>query len=315
MKLNPERARRALESAVASPLGLGIEEAAWGVYEVVNANMADAVRHISIERGKDPREFALVVAGGAGPLHAVAIARELGIAVVIVPRGSSVFCAAGMTMASLRHDYVQTFASPLDDAAATAASEILARMAARARETLSAEGVPAADVAVTATVDMRYIGQFHEVEVPGAGETIEAEPLAEAFHQRHDALFGHAVPGAPVEIINLRIRSEGRRPPPALKESPNAGPDPAAARTGSRTVWFAGEWLDAEILDGLRLTHGNTVLGPAVVEQPTTSILVPPGCELTCDRFSNYILRDLAASAPRGGALTATTTAGGHRGQ
>ena len=299
--LDADAAAAAMARDVAEPLGLSVEQAAHGVYTLINTTMANAVRYISVERGKDPREFALVVAGGAGPLHAGPIAAELGIPVVLIPRESSVFCAAGMIISDIKHDYVRTITRALDAAAVDDANALLAEMAEDARATLRAEGVADADIAVAASADLHYVGQFHEVEVDAAGEQLEAAALEAAFHQRHRELYGHAVPGAPLELINVRIRSVGRTSKPTFQSHPDAGPDASAARKGERIAVFDGESRETPVYDGLALRHGNRLAGPALVEQPTTTIVVPPGYELECDEYDNYVLH--AAEVSLGDAL------------
>jgi N-methylhydantoinase A len=294
LPLDAEAARRALAARVAEPLGLSVEQAAQGVYTLVNAAMANAVRFISVERGKDPREFALVVAGGAGPLHAGPIAAELGIPLVVIPRESSVFCAAGMVISDLKHDYVRTLTRALDASAIEEANALLAAMASDARAVLAAEGVEPGEIEVHASADLHYVGQFHEVEVDARGAALELAALQEDFHARHRELFGHAVPGAPLELINVRVRSVGRTREPAFATQPFAGEDPGAARKGERTARFDGEALATPVFDGLALAHGHRVEGPALVEQPTTTIVVPPGFVLTCDAYGTYVLHPAA---------------------
>jgi N-methylhydantoinase A len=288
--LDVDAAREAMAREVAEPLGLSVEQAAQGVCTLVNTTMANAVRFISVERGKDPREFALVVAGGAGPLHAAPIAGELGIPLVLIPRESSVFCAAGMVISDIKHDYVRTLTRPLDAAAVEEANGILAEMAREARDTLRAEAVEDGDITVTASADLHYIGQFHEVEVEAGGEVLDRDALEAGFHARHQELFGHAVPGAPLELINVRVRSVGATSKPSFPLRPNAGADPSAARKGERAAIFDGAPHATPVYDGLALRHGNRLDGPALVEQPTTTIVVPPGFALQCDQYDNYLL-------------------------
>jgi N-methylhydantoinase A len=252
--------------------------------------MANAVRYISVERGKDPREFALVVAGGAGPLHAGPIAAELDIPLVLVPRESSVFCAAGMIISDIKHDYVRTITRSLDAAAVEEANVVLAEMAREARHVLRAEGVDDGDIAMSAGADLHYVGQFHEVEVVASGTALDAAALADGFHLRHRELYGHAVPGAPLELINVRIRSVGKTSKPSFQSHPDAGPDASGARKGERVAYFDGEPHQASVYDGLALRHGNRLAGPALVEQPTTTIVVPSGYVLECDEYDNYVL-------------------------
>ena len=307
--LDVERARTTMADQVGEPLGLSVQQAAQGVYTLVNTTMANAVRFISVERGKDPREFALVVAGGAGPLHAGPIAAELGIPLVLVPRESSVFCAAGMVISDLKHDYVRTFARALDAEAVDEANGMLAQMADEARETLRGQGVGEERIAVRVSADLHYVGQFHEVEVEADGASLALDALQGAFHRRHHALYGHSVPGAPLELINVRVRAEGRTSKPSYAPRAQESEDPSAARKGERPAIFDGVEHRTPVFDGLALRHGNRLEGPALVEQPTTTIVLPPGFVLECDRYDNYLLHPAALSLDEALArMRATTT-------
>jgi N-methylhydantoinase A len=259
-------------------------EVAAGIYDIVNANMAAALSVVSVERGHDPREFVLVVAGGAGPIHAAAIARELEIPLILVPRESSVFCAAGMLISDLKHDYVRTYAIDLDAVDGAEVERLYGEMSGAALDTLRSEGVPNDRVALELTADLRYVGQFNEVEV------VRSDDMVAAFHARHDALYGYSMPGAPVELINLRVSARGRTDKPRFEGSEFGGEDASAARKGTRAAYFDGEFADVPVYDGLALVNGNTVPGPAIVEQPTTTIVLPADFELRCDEFNNYLV-------------------------
>ena len=293
LRLDVEAARRAI-GRLCDPLGMDETEVAAGIYRVVNANMAAALGVVSVERGHDPREFVLVVAGGAGPIHAAAIARELEIPLILVPRESSVYCAVGMLISDLQHDYVRTYAHDLDQVDLSEVGELYRDMATDARATLTGEGVPEARIELEFSADLRYVGQFNEVEVPavdGAGDT---EPrLAEmvaAFHGRHDTLYGYSMPGAPVELINLRVSARGLTDKPEFARGDHGGTDPSPARKGSRRAYFDGEFTEVPVYDGLRVVNGNVVAGPAIVEQPTTTIVIPADSELECDAYNNYLI-------------------------
>lgn len=283
-------AEKAMRTHVADPLGLSVTQAAQGVYNVVNASMADAVRAITVQRGLDPREFAIVAAGGAGPLHAGPIARELEVPLVIIPRESSVFCASGMAVSDIRHDYVRSFPYTLSEETVGEANAVVAALIATARETLLDEDVPEDRHVFTVSADVRYPGQFHEVETESPAITLTVAGLAAAFHDRHEALYGYAVRSSDVEIMNLRVHASGLSDKPSPASHPLTGPDPAAALRGTRRAWFDGTEHDAPVYDGLALTHGNIVAGPAIIEQPTTTIVVPDGYVLGCDARENYVL-------------------------
>jgi N-methylhydantoinase A len=289
--LDRDAAVRAMRERVAEPLGLTVEQAAQGVYDIVNASMADAVRAITVQRGHDPREFAIVAAGGAGPLHAGPIARELESPLVLIPRESSVFCASGMAVSDIRHDYVRSFPQPLTPGTVDEANLVVQSLLDLGARTLLSEDVAAERHRFTVSVDVRYPGQFNEVETVSPTLEISVDGLTEAFHDRHELLFGYAVRGSGVEIMNIRVRAVGESTKPAPAEHPLAGAEPSAeAFTGTRQAWFEGAEHLTPVYDGLRLTHGNVVHGPAIVEQPTTTIVIPIGYVLGCDARDNYVM-------------------------
>jgi N-methylhydantoinase A len=294
LEFDGEAARRVIDADIARPLGKSVVEAADGIYEVVNANMAGALGVVSVQRGYDPREFVLIVAGGAGPIHAAPIARELEIPLVLIPRESSVFCAAGMLISDLKHDYVRTYARDLDKIDVLEVDALYREMTSSALATIMAEGVPEATAEFVYTADLRYVGQFNEVEVPaferGAFTAAYIERMVEAFHARHDTLYGYSMRGAPVELINLRVSVIGRTTKPVVSRVPFGGGDASAARAGAREAYFEGAFRPVPVYDGAKLVNGNEIPGPAIIVQPTTTIVVPPDFDLCCDEFNNYLL-------------------------
>ena len=285
----------AVQRNVAEPLDLDLTAAAAGIYEIVNAKMADAVRVVSVHRGHDPRDFALVVAGGAGSIHAGPIAEQLGIGFVMVPYEASVLCAAGMLLSDLKHTFVRTYPADIESLDLERVSSLLAEMTQDARRTLREERVDEASSRFSYSADARYIGQFGEVEVPAFGDmnvTAEAvNDLQEQFHKIHDSLYGYSMEDAPVEIINLRLTAVGETETPEIAPIDKAGLHPGSASRGSRPAYFDGRFVDTPVFDAERLAVGETIPGPAIVEQSTTAIVVTPQFELTRDEWGNYILR------------------------
>jgi N-methylhydantoinase A len=287
-------AERAVREHAADPLKMDAVTAAAGIYDIVNSNMAAALGVVSVQRGYDPREFVLVVAGGAGPIHAAPIARELQIPLILIPRASSVFCAAGMLISDLKHDFVRTYARDFAQVNAGDVRKLYAEMRTAAERVLKAEKVPARRIEIDYAADIRYVGQFNEVEVavPGGGK-IDAKTLAriaEDFHARHDSLYGYSMRGAPLELINLRITARGRTDKPKQEKHKRKGSGSAHARIGRRKAYFEGKFRDVPVYDGLALAAGNKVAGPAIVVQPTTTIVVPPDFDFLCDDFDNYLM-------------------------
>jgi len=293
IEVDANAAHEAIRTHVAKPLNLDLVAAANGVYEVVNANMAAALNVVSVQRGYDPREFVLVVAGGAGPIHAAPIARELQIPLILIPRGSSVFCAAGMLISDLKHDYVRTYAQDIERADLEVIQRLFNEMANSGGQTLREEGIAEDKISVSYSADLRYVGQFNEVEVT-AGEFWDPsgglDQLVTQFHARHDALYGYAMAGTPVEVINLRVAARGATEKPRLTGASSAAEPAKFLPAKRRQVFFDGNFVDTPIYDGLAMHAGDHISGPAIVAQPTTTIVVPPDYDLACDKFENYLL-------------------------
>ena len=294
LEFDAQAARSAIGEHVAGPLSMDLVNAADGIYQLVNNNMAAALGVVSVERGYDPREFVLVVAGGAGPIHAAAIARELDIPLILIPRESSVFCAAGMLISDLKHDYVRTHATDIDRIDTAEVNALFRDMAATAEATLKSEAVPAGRIEIRYSADLRYIGQFNEVEVPlpEGGELTHGSvrDLVDSFHLKHDSLYGYSMADAGVELINLRITARGKTDKPAQEKYDKSGARTDHALLGSRNAWFDGAFVDTPVYDGLKLVNGNRVNGPAVIVQPTTTIIIPPDFALLCDEYNNYLM-------------------------
>jgi N-methylhydantoinase A len=252
--------------------------------------MATGVRDISVRRGLDPRDFPLVVAGGAGPVHAAAIAGELGIPLLVVPRESSIFCAAGMLMCDFKHDFVRACKTPLADLDTDRLRGLLAEMEAAGRAVLAEERVDPDRVIPRAALDLRYVGQWHELTVPF--HAVEAAAIATAFHAQHDLLFGYASPEMPVEVLAVRLTTTGATAKPDLRPLDASNVRSGDAALGARPVWSPTErrLVETPVMDGLALAAGTAFAGPAVVELANTSIVVLEGFEVAVDRFGSFVL-------------------------
>ena len=303
MRLDAGAARAAIERGVAAALGMDPVRAAHGMYQVMNVNMASAIREISVQKGWDPREFPLVCAGGAGAIHAAMIARELGIRRVLVPRDAAIFCASGMLRTDLKHDFVRSHAAVLGDATTSRGriGALVDEMTAEADAVLESEGIASGRRRLSYALDLRYRGQYHEVSVAvSAGQLRDGEweAIREAFHARHDRLYGYALrdEATPVEIVSVRLSAVGVTDKPPPVEVPFDGADARHALKGSRAVFQpeAGEFRDTPVFDGDRLRHGNRLQGPAIVEKVTTTIFVPAGFALAVDALGGCVLEDQA---------------------
>lgn len=295
VELSPERARHAIEAHVAKPLGLDLEDAAAGMYRVINVNMAHGLRQITIKRGLDPREFPLVIAGGAGGLHACTIASELEIPTVLVPRTASILCASGMLLTDLQHDLVRSSVGQLDElqTVAVRVDELVAAGSAQLRR----EGVSEQDEEHRVALDLRYLKQYHEVTVPVEREWIDhgnLDAIAQAFHAAHDALYGYELSeeGTPLELINVRVRSIGHVEQPELPRIEHGDGDASHACKGKRRAFLPhqGAFGQVGVYDGHALRAGDRIDGPALVERTDTTVFVTSEFAVHVDDHGTCVL-------------------------
>ena len=294
MKIRQDLAQQAI-GRLAGQLGLGAMETAQGILSVVTANMARAIRVISVQRGHDPRDYTLMAFGGAGPLHAARLARELEIGRVLVPRNPGILCAMGLLLTDLRADFAATRLVRADAKAGPIVAAAFATLAHRAAHWFEEEGIAPADRRIVRTADMRYHGQNYELAVPVPDGPITAhtiELLGQGFAEAHRQRYGFAAEGDPVELVTLRLEAVGTVAKAELRAHPEAGPDAATAITGRRPVWQpeAGDFVETPIYDRDALKPGNRFAGPAIVEQMDATTLVPPGMTARVDRWLNLIL-------------------------
>ena len=309
IRLDVAAARRAIETHVARPMGLTVEQAAAGMYRVACNNMAQGVREVTIKRGFDPREFPLIPGGGAGPIHGCLICSELGIPLLVVPREASVLCAFGMLMGELRHDHVRTFVARLGGIDWSRLAALVGEMQAEGERELAAEGVAPARRRFELRVDCRYLKQYHEVSVPvplAAVERRDAAAIAQAFHDEHRRLYGYALDaeGAAVEIINLRLQAIGAVDRPAYRREAASAGDASAALKGRRAMYLPERDAFAEVpvYDGHRMRAGQRVAGPALIELQTTAIVVTDGYDAAVDELGSFVLRAKAVAPAVAGA-------------
>ncbi len=286
--LSPERARAALEAAVARPLGIDVVDAARAVHDIVNAAMAAAIRVVTVQRGIDPRDFALVGFGGAGPMHASRLADEFGIATVVVPWAAGVASAVGLVRADLGAEHRQPFPADLDTLDVAALDAAFRALELRARDEL--DTTPDGDVEVHRAVGMRVRGQVHALEVPLPDGPLEAAIAAMpvVFSERSVAAYGLA-PGPHAQLTSLRVRvvRPTRSPPPAAVDVPRPGRSPEPIST--RPAYFAEhrDFVATPVFDWSRLAPGDTIRGPAIIQALDTTTVVPPARVATLDRARN----------------------------
>ncbi|MFO1025562.1 MAG: hydantoinase/oxoprolinase family protein [Acetobacteraceae bacterium] len=276
LKIDLPAAERAV-AAVADPFGLSVRDAAARIVEVVNSNMAQALRIVSVERGHDPREFSLIAFGGAGPVHAVALAEELAIPEVIIPPAPGAFSALGLVATDLKRDYARTLYADLGGVDPARVGDAFAAMEAAGTAMLQAASVPLERRALPRFADVRYRRQAYELTLPvepGPVTRASLDQLAEAFHEKHRQTYGHANRSEPVQLVNLRLTAIGRLPDLKLAQ-PH---DPAAARVRTREVWFpATGFIPAAVHWRNGLAPGAAVSGPAIIEAMDSTTVVPPG--------------------------------------
>ena len=292
MPVDESLARRTLTEGIAAPLGLAAEAAADGIVRIANANMSRAIRSVSTERGYDLSEFALFAFGGAGPLHAMDVARECGIPVVVVPREPGTMCARGMLLTDISFDFVESEIAPVDQASWVRVCARLSGLRVQAQDWLGREGVAPGQCRYVAMIDARYVGQNFEVQVPIA--VLAAPDLAEfesSFHQAHLREYGYNVPDRTIEIINCRVRAIGQV---VRAEQPKIPEATAVSAPGSRrSVCFgaADGWVESAIYDRDTLGAGVEIQGPAVIEEMSSTTVIAPRQSVRVDDFGNLIVR------------------------
>lgn len=290
-KLNKDKATKELEKKLAVPLGLSIMETAAGMYRVINMNMAQGVRQVSVERGYDPREFLMIVAGGAGPIHAGEICRELEIPMFVVPNVAPIFCATGMLLGDLKHDYVRSYITRFSDIDKTFFLNLYDEMKQESFDTLSREGISNNQTEFIPTLDLRYVGQYHEVPLQVGMDDIfsfNLDKIKKEFHREHNRQFGYSLEeeGTELEIINVRLRAIGVTDKPnsfAKMDESDPLKNPDFAFKCQRNVYIPelNDFKEIPVFDGDKLTGKYTIEGPAIIEQINTTIFL--GETYDCD--------------------------------
>jgi len=280
---------------LAAALGMDRMATAQGIISVVTANMARAIRVISVQRGHDPRDYTLVAFGGAGPLHAARLAKELDIGRILVPRNPGILCAMGLLLTDLRADFATTRLHTLSTAALPDITDAFRVLAGQADAWFAEEGIAAAARRITRTVDMRYAGQNYELAIALPDAPIgpaSLEALAEGFAAAHQRMYGFVAADDPVQLVTFRVEAAGIVPKASFKPQPEAGPDAAAAIVARREVWLpeAGGFVACPVYDRERLRAGNRITGSAIVEQMDATTVVLPGMVAWVDPYLNLIL-------------------------
>jgi N-methylhydantoinase A/oxoprolinase/acetone carboxylase beta subunit len=295
MPLDVEGARRGIGDHVAGPLGLDVAEAAWGIHQVVTTNMELATRVVSIERGYDPRRLALAAFGGSGPVHGCRLAQALGIPRAILPAAAGVTSAIGLLAAEVRFDTSRSYVRRLDALDPEYLASILEDMARQGTAVVREAGV-SGTLSVAKSADMRYVGQGYELSVPipdGPVDGRTAAALRSAFDRVYAHRYGYSDPKAAVELVTAAVTVTGAGPEVRLAEQPPGARDVAQAQKPSRSVYFpeVRGYIECAIYDRARLPVGATIAGPAIVEEPESTSVLPPGALAEVDRWANLLVK------------------------
>jgi N-methylhydantoinase A len=295
MRLDRAAAESALRERLAQPLNVSLERAAAGMLQVATAAMANAVRHVTLERGLDPRDFTLIAYGGGGPLHAASVAKELSISKIIIPYAPGHFSALGMLMADLRRDTVQTLFARMDDLEMFVLEDEFKKLEAEGRRALEESGIPTDRIVFERAADMRYVGQEHAVAVRMPAEVSDESARAEIkrlFDDAHDLRYSHSAPEESADIVSLRVSAIGRLNKPEFPRiALGEAMPPAAARRGQRAVNFAGAGsLSAPVYDRAQLLANNLIDGPAIIEEVASTTVVEPGDRVTVNSYGHLVM-------------------------
>ena len=296
MALDIKAAESALKTHLADPLDMDVTAAADGILRIATTAMSYAVKGVTTERGLDVGDFALVAYGGAGPLHASAVARELGIRTVVIPRAPGVFSAFGMLFSDLRYDFVRTWFTALDDAPFDEIERIYSDMETEGKIAIERASVSPQAVTVKRAADMRYVGQEHAVTVDLPADVFAAQDrdaIKTYFDDMHELRYGTSARGEKAEIVSLRSTVTGiMRKPPHETVTAGTATAPENAMTGERPVFFneAGRFVDTPTYARDALLAGNRLVGPALVEEHASTTVVMPGDRLEVDRFGNLVI-------------------------
>jgi N-methylhydantoinase A len=295
MRLNADAAEKALQERLAQPLNVTLERAATGMLQVATSAMANAVRHVTLERGLDPRDFTLIAYGGGGPLHAASVARELSIGTVIIPQAPGHFSAVGMLMADLRRDYVQTLFKRLDDLEMPDLEAEFRDLESEGRAALERSGLTSDKIIFERAADMRYVGQEHAVAVrmpASVADESARSDIKRRFDEAHEQRYSHSAPAEAADIVSLRVSAIGRLGKPAVPTIlAGAAMPPSEAHRGLRSVIFEEHGaVTAQVFDRGALLAGNIIQGPAIIEETASTTVVEPGDAVMVNRYGHLVM-------------------------
>lgn len=295
LKIDAELSKKAVKKKIADPMGIGTEEAALGIVKVVNSNMARAIRVITVEKGHNPSDFTLVAYGGAGPLHAVHLAQEMGIRTVLIPPAPGALCALGLLTADIKKSYVRTAIASYDEMTPEQINAVMSSLRDEGSAWLDSEKVPSERRKFHGIAEMRYVGQNYELQVEIPTENITAsdiEKMKQDFFVAHEKNYGYYNPNAPVQFVNFRCEATGIVKKPNLAELETTLDDPSKAEIGRRVVHFEESGaVDCPVYDRAKFGRAERVNGPCIIEQMDSTTVVPPNTWFSIDKFGNLIIR------------------------
>jgi N-methylhydantoinase A len=301
--LNADLAREAIRNKIGIPLKMSVEEAAQAAMTTVVSYMADQITEISTTVGFDVRDMAIVAGGGAGPMHAPFIAERLGVPNVIVPTIAATYSAFGMFAMDVGRNYARSYIVRAENLDLDRVDQSFADMEQEASKGFESLGVKPEDGVFHRTCELRYVGQYHEVEVDvPAGKLTEADIKAviDAFHDRHKELYTFNMHWKGVEFLTFRVRATAPKKPIRMKSTETKGPDASAAIKSHRKAWFDGASRQTPVYDGAKLAAGNKIDGPAIIEEATTTVVIPASYHCTVDNIRGYQLQlKSRASGPK----------------
>lgn len=296
LPLNYDKSYRAIEENIARPLNISVEKAAHGMFTIVNNNMVNGIRRVSVERGYDPRDFVLVAAGGATGAHITALANEMGIDTIIASKLSSGLCAYGQIISDVKYNYMATIPTRLEgEDTFKRINALFADIETKGTEHLKTDGFDDSQIFIQRSMEMRYLGQIHECTVDIDSFTIDAgniEQIKNAFHDRHEQLFTYAERHNPVELVNIESTMFGRVERPSPAELTGNNTQASDAVKGQRNLIFSGDGgsSSVSVYDGAKIGAGDKISGPAVIEEETATLIIQPGWQIELHKSASYII-------------------------
>ncbi|MBI4288495.1 MAG: hydantoinase/oxoprolinase family protein [Chloroflexi bacterium] len=295
MKLRADLAHKAVKERIADRIGMSPVEVASGIYQIINAKMVDAMRVHSVERGHDPRDFALLAFGGAGPVHAAAFHAQLGTKTLLIPMLAPVFSSMGVLATNLKHSYSRTYRSLLSKLDLERVNRIYTEMEKEARVVLKREGIETSNIVMQRSIDMSYSGQIHELEVPILQGPLVAgsiKGIINTFSQKYLSIFGYQEDESIIQAITFRLEGIGKVPQPTMERLPMGGKDARAAFMKQKEMYLPEDkkFARANVYNGDKLAPGNQISGPAIIQYAATTAVLFPGQKATCDEWRNLAI-------------------------